>query len=153
MNMPSSPEQPLSAEDETLARHREALRKRFPMPSPKPRKPRTPLVVGALVALVGAGLFWTDPSYRIEQYSSALGEQRVLDLVDGSRVVLDSGTQIEISWHLRSRRVALNSGQALFEVSKTLSRPFQVDAGAARRRTVYVKPCSTGWLPLSSAPR
>ena len=132
MNTPSSPEQPLSAEDQTLARHREELRKRFPMPTPKPRKPRTPLVVGALVALVGAGLFWTDPSYRIEQYSSALGERRVLDLSDGSRVVLDSGTQVEVSWHLRSRRVALNSGQALFDVSKTLWRPFQVDAGAAR---------------------
>ena len=64
MNTPSSPEQPLSAEDQTLARHREELRKRFPMPTPKPRKPRTPLVVGALVALVGACLLYTSPSPR-----------------------------------------------------------------------------------------
>lgn len=132
MNTPSSPDQPLSAEDETLARHREELRKRFPMPTPKPRKSRTPVVAGALLVLVGVGLFWTDPSYRVEQYTSAIGERRVLDLADGSRVVLDSGTQVEVSWHLRSRRVELNAGQALFDISKTVFRPFQVDAGAAR---------------------
>ena len=132
MNTPSSPDQPLSAEDETLARHREELRKRFPMPTPKPRKSRTPVVAGALLVLVGVGLFWTDPSYRVEQYTSAIGERRVLDLADGSRVVLDSGTQVEVSWHLRSRRVELNAGQALFDISKTVYRPFQVDAGAAR---------------------
>ncbi|MCU1727401.1 FecR domain-containing protein [Pseudomonas sp. 7P_10.2_Bac1] len=132
MNTPSSPDQPLSAEDETLARHREELRKRFPMPTPKPRKSRTPVIAGALLVLVGVGLFWTDPSYRVEQYTSAIGERRVLDLADGSRVVLDSGTQVEVSWHLRSRRVELNAGQALFDISKTVFRPFQVDAGAAR---------------------
>lgn len=132
MNTPPSPEQPLSAEDETLARHREALRKRFPMPPPKPRKSRAPLAISTLLIIIGAGLVWTDPSYRTEHYSSTVGERRELDLVDGSKLVLDSGTRVEVSWHLRSRRVELSTGQALFDVSKTVFRPFEVDAGAAR---------------------
>ncbi|MEB0204524.1 FecR family protein [Pseudomonas sp. CCC3.1] len=132
MSTPSSPEQPLSAEDETLARHREALRKRFPMPTPKPRKSRAPLAISTLLIIIGAGLVWTDPSYRTEHYSSTVGERRELDLVDGSKLVLDSSTRVEVSWHLRSRRVELSTGQALFDVSKTVFRPFEVDAGAAR---------------------
>jgi len=123
---------PISPEDQALARHREELRKRFPMPEPKPRKPRKPLVVAGLVLLLGASLAWLDPAYHSEQYVSAVGERRVLDLADGSKVQMDSGTRLDVSWHLRSRRVELHAGQALFEVSKALVRPFRVAAGSAR---------------------
>ncbi|KAF1029392.1 MAG: Protein FecR [Pseudomonas sp.] len=132
MTTPLQPERPLSAEDETLARHREELRKRFPLPTPKPRKPRKGLIAGALLVLVSAGLVWLDPAYRTEHYSSAIGERRVLDLTDGSRLVLDSNTRVEVSWHLRTRQVKLASGQVLFNVRRTLIRPFLVDAGTAR---------------------
>lgn len=128
----STPVPPTSPEDQALARHREELRKRFPMPEPKPRKPRKSLAVGGLVLLLGAGLAWLDPAYHSEQYVSAVGERRVLDLADGSQVQMDSGTRLEVSWHLRSRRVELQAGQALFEVSKALVRPFRVAAGSAR---------------------
>ena len=126
------PQTPPSAEDQALVRHREALRERFPMPQPKPRKPRKTLVVGVLVLVIGAGLAWLDPSYQREQYISALGERRVVELADGSQVEMDSGTRLQVSWHVRSRRVELQQGQALFEVSKAVVRPFRVQAGGAQ---------------------
>ncbi|MBO3273721.1 FecR family protein [Pseudomonas schmalbachii] len=116
--------------DEALARHREELKKRFPLPQPKPKRRSTTL--GALLVLgVAAGsLAWLDPAYRSEHYSSAIGQRQVLDLADGSHVTLDGSSRIPVSWHLRSRRVELRAGQALFSVSPALYRPFRVSADA-----------------------
>ncbi|MFF7062669.1 FecR domain-containing protein [Pseudomonas sp. NPDC008258] len=102
------------------------------MPEPKPRKPRKALLASGLVVLLGAGLAWLDPSYHSEHYASAVGERRLLALADGSQVEMDSGTRLSVSWHLRSRRVELQQGQALFDVSKAVFRPFQVHSGVAK---------------------
>lgn len=123
---------PTSREEEALARHREELRNRFPMPAPTPRKPRKALGAAALLVLLGAGLAWFDPAFDREQYHTLIGERRVVKLIDGSRMTLDSDSRVTVAWHLRSRRVELQTGQALFDVSKTLVRPFQVDAGVAQ---------------------
>lgn len=127
---------PYAREDDALARHREALRERFPMPEPKPR--RTPKALGAALLLVGlaGGLAWTDPAYRQETYSSAVGEKRSVALSDGSRLTLDSNTRLNVSWHLLSRRVELQAGQALFDVSPTRIRPFLVTADATEVRVL-----------------
>jgi transmembrane sensor len=84
-----------------------------------------------LLVLLGAGLAWVDPAYHSEQFHTVIGERRVLNLADGSRLTLDSDTRATVAWHLRSRQVQLESGQALFDVSKTRVRPFRVEAGAA----------------------
>ncbi|MGY2189022.1 fec operon regulator FecR [compost metagenome] len=123
---------PSTREDEALARHREELRNRFPMPTPAPRKPRKALGATILLVLLGAGLVWLDPAYQSEQFHTVIGERRVVKLVDGSRMTLDSDSRATVAWHLRSRRVELQAGQALFDVSKTLVRPFRVDAGVAQ---------------------
>lgn len=123
---------PPSPEEDALARHREELRNRFPLPNPIPRKSRKTLAATALLLVLGAGLAWVDPAYRCEQYSTDIGEHRELNLVDGSRMTLDSGTRVTVGWHLRTRRVALETGQALFDVSKTRIRPFQVNAGTTQ---------------------
>ncbi|QXI30808.1 FecR family protein [Pseudomonas vanderleydeniana] len=127
---------PSSREEEALARHREELRKRFPLPEPKPRTPRKALGAGALAVLLAGGLAWLDPAYHHESYASAVGEQRVLTLADGSRMTLDSNSRATVEWHLRSRRVELQAGRALFDVSKTVFRPFQVDAGTTQVRVL-----------------
>ncbi|WP_017903912.1 FecR family protein [Pseudomonas asplenii] len=127
---------PSSREEEALARHREELRKRFPLPEPKPRTPRKALGGAALAVLLAGGLAWLDPAYHRESYASAVGERRVLQLADGSRMTLDSNSRANIEWHLRSRQVELLAGQALFDVSKTVLRPFQVDAGTTHVRVL-----------------
>ena len=132
MSQNPAPQPPVSREDDALARHREELRKRFPLPTPAPRKPRKALGAAALLVLLGAGLAWFDPAYRSEAYSTVIGEHHSSLLADGSRMTLDSDTRLTVEWHVRSRRVVLQQGQALFDVSHTVLRPFQVEAAAIR---------------------
>jgi len=124
--------------DEALGRHCEELKKLFPLPSPKP-KPRKPIKAAgtALLLAVAAGvLAWLNPAYKSESFSTAIGERRAIILDDGSELLLDSGSQVDISWHVRTRQVALRSGQALFDVSEALYRPFVVSAGSTRVRVL-----------------
>ncbi|MFT4045629.1 MAG: FecR domain-containing protein [Solimonas sp.] len=120
--------------EQALARHREALRERFPLPPARPHRRRAAAVTTLLLVLTGAAL-WCDPAYRHERYETAIGEQRRLALRDGSTVTLDTGSRLELSWHLRSRRAVLD-GQALFDVARAAWRPFRVAAGDARVRVV-----------------
>lgn len=61
-------------------------------------------------------------------YATAIGEQRVLVLEDGTRVTMNTGTQIAIDYRQDRRIVRLLRGQALFDVAHNPSRPFSVVA-------------------------
>lgn len=121
--------------DDAIARHREALKARFPLPAPVKRSRRSPgSTVGlfaAALAMAG-GLIWLDPAYRNEDHASAPGQVQTIALADGSQVTLDGDSRIRVSWHLRSRRVELQAGQALFAVAPMSYRPFLTQAGATR---------------------
>lgn len=120
--------------DEALGRHREELKKLFPLPSPKPKPRKSNKAAGtALLLTVAVGaLAWLNPAYKSESFSTAIGERRAVVLDDGSTLLLDSGSHVDVSWHLRSRQVDLHSGQVLFDVSPALYRPFVVSAGSTR---------------------
>lgn len=125
--------------DDAIARHRDELKKRFPLPSPVKRpKPRSLTTLSVVIATLGlAGvLAWLDPSYKSEQFGSAIGEHQVIPLADGSRITLDAASRIKVSWHLRSRRVELQAGQALFSVAPALYRPFLTSAGSTQIKVV-----------------
>lgn len=125
-------------EDEAIARFREDLKQRFPLPPPAPPKSKraTGKNLGLLLLAMTAGVAWIDPAYRIEHFATQVGQRQALQLVDGSQVLLDSNSEMTVSWHLRSRQVELKVGQALFEVSPRVYRPFMVDAGLAMVRVV-----------------
>ncbi|NMY27377.1 hypothetical protein HBO19_15430 [Pseudomonas sp. WS 5021] len=127
-----------SQEDEAIARVREDLKQRFPLPPPTPAKNKRPAgkTLGLLLLAIVAGVAWIDPAYRSEHVASQVGQRQALLLADGTQVLLDSNTEMTISWHLRSRQVELKAGQALFEVSPMVYRPFLVDAGLAVVRVV-----------------
>lgn len=135
INRPTPPQGEPTAAEQAIARHRDELKQRFPLPSPVKKKrlpaPAT-LGVGLLILGLVAGLCWLDPAYHTEQYVTAHGQVQRLALVDGSVVTLDGASRITVAWHLRSRRVQLQAGQALFEVAPAIYRPFQTLAGAAR---------------------
>jgi len=125
--------------DDAIARHRDELKKRFPLPVPTKRpKPRSLTTQSILIATLGlAGvLAWLDPSYKTEQFGSAIGEHQVIPLADGSRITLDAASRIKVSWHLRSRRVELQAGQALFSVAPALYRPLLTTAGSTQIKVV-----------------
>ncbi|WP_422420496.1 FecR family protein [Pseudomonas sp. GZD-222] len=127
-----------SQEDEAIARFREDLKQRFPLPPATPAKNKrgTGKVLGALLLAIAAGVVWFDPAYSTQDLISQIGQRQALQLADGSEVLLDSDSEMTISWHLRSRQVVLKRGQALFQISPMVYRPFLVDAGGAGVRVV-----------------
>jgi len=80
-----------------------------------------------------------------EVFVTKIGEQRQVQLSDGTTVLLDTGTRIEVSYSDSSRSVVLSYGQAHFEVAHNPALPFEVFAGQGKVRavgtafTVYLK--------------
>jgi transmembrane sensor len=63
---------------------------------------------------------------------TATGEQRTMTLADGSKMVLDSATAVDIRFDGVARRVVLRSGAVMVETAhrpEWVARPFIVDTG------------------------
>lgn len=84
-------------------------------------------VLAALVAACGL-FFWLQGQGRTH-YETAVGEQRLVELSDGSTVRLDTDTEIEVRFEAGRRGIVLERGQVLFEVARDPSRPFVVRSG------------------------
>jgi transmembrane sensor len=86
---------------------------------------------------------------HLSVYETSTGEQRFMNLVDGSTVELNSQSKIEVRYTADERAVTLVRGEALFHVAKDHSRPFIVSVGGTRVRAVgtefdvYKKPAAT----------
>ncbi|HEY0341814.1 MAG TPA: FecR domain-containing protein, partial [Steroidobacteraceae bacterium] len=74
-------------------------------------------------------LFWRTPGR--ETYSTTVGENRHINLPDGSTVTLSGDTRISVAFSDKARLVELARGEALFVVAKDAIRPFKVRAGDA----------------------
>lgn len=68
--------------------------------------------------------------------STRIGERRVLDLPDGSRVSMNTQTRLAARQDSSSRRVELLAGEATFEVAHDPSHPFIVRAAEKDIRAV-----------------
>lgn len=62
-------------------------------------------------------------------YQTALGEQRVIVLPDGTRMSLDAKSHVAVSFSRDLRAIELIDGRANFEVTKDVTRPLKVKAG------------------------
>lgn len=82
------------------------------------------------VALMVGGAVWFQG--RAPVYSTAIGEQRLIQLTDGSTVKLDTNSRLQVRFRGRERHLELQQGQALFDVAHDASRPFIVEAGETR---------------------
>src|SRR6185437_14303563 len=65
-------------------------------------------------------------------FTTAVGERSTVALSDGSSVVLDTQSRIDVAYSPNERHVRLVSGQAWFQVARNPGRPFVVDAGDRR---------------------
>ncbi|RZJ00727.1 MAG: DUF4880 domain-containing protein [Brevundimonas sp.] len=85
-------------------------------------------LAGATAALAVAfgGWAWFE---RQGVYVTSVGEQRSVQLADGSVVRLDTDSRLRVRFSGDRRSVDLEQGQALFEVAHDLGRPFIVQAG------------------------
>jgi transmembrane sensor len=71
-----------------------------------------------------------------ETYSTAIGEQRSLNLYDGSVIELNARSRVRVRFSKGARAVELVQGQALFHVAKDSARPFIVRSGETSVRAV-----------------
>ncbi|MDB5576377.1 MAG: Fe2+-dicitrate sensor, rane component [Bradyrhizobium sp.] len=62
------------------------------------------------------------------EYSTGIGERRVVRLADGTSVTLNTHSKLTVAFTANRRIVRLARGQALFEVAHDRSRPFIVEA-------------------------
>jgi transmembrane sensor len=69
-------------------------------------------------------------------YVSELGEVRQIPLEDGSRITLNTNSVVQVEYRKESRMVALQRGEAYFEVAKNSERPFIVVGSSAQARAV-----------------
>lgn len=94
-------------------------------------------LTAALAATLAAGVFFWQGR---DTYATDIGEQRVLQLADGSRVRLDTASKMRVRFTAGERRIELAEGQALFEVAHNPARPFVVstsDASVTAVGTVF----------------
>lgn len=90
------------------------------------------LAAGVVVVAAGAwvilGAGGTDP--RVPDpvvFATAVGERRVIELEDGTTLVLNTASRIEVAYTEQERFVRLTAGQAMFDVEQG-QVPFVVEA-------------------------
>lgn len=91
-------------------------------------------LAAALLAIVGGVtmIVLRETPATHERFASAIGERRHIVLRDGTRLSLDSGTRVEVSYSADRRSVALMQGQARFRVAHDSDRPFAVSVAGQR---------------------
>jgi transmembrane sensor len=65
-------------------------------------------------------------------YRTDAGERRLVTLIDGSQVQLDSLTELSVDYSEHARDLKLIRGQARFEVARDVERPFTVLAAGKK---------------------
>ena len=78
----------------------------------------------ALAVFVGTGVFVEDATF-----ATARGTTRLVALSDGSTIRMNGATRIAVRITPWSRHVALDAGEAFFDVAHERLRSFSVDAG------------------------
>jgi transmembrane sensor len=84
-----------------------------------------------LILAVAAAIHW-----RNAALVTAIGQQQDLTLRDGTRVVLNTDTRIEVDYDAHARRVRLIRGEARFDVSKHPEWPFLVTVAGREIRAL-----------------
>lgn len=87
-----------------------------------------PVAAGLVSVMVALALvfLWT-PDRNAS--ATAVGEQRLIRLEDGTQVRLDTDTRLKVRYVRSERQILLERGQALFTVTHDSARPFRVTAG------------------------
>lgn len=98
-------------------------------------KPSFPAGLAA-AALILAGATMLYLLLQRGVYSTGLSEERTVTLEDASRIELNARTRLRVRYSTGLREVELLEGQALFQVTKDLSRPFVVRTDSAQVRAV-----------------
>lgn len=100
---------------------------------------RRMIVGGALAAAAAAAAFVIAPEFTRPQpeiFETARGEHRQITLKDGATIHMNGGARLTVAYDRKARNVVLDRGEAIFDVTHDLDRPFVVAAGDRRVRVV-----------------
>ncbi|HEV7287956.1 FecR family protein [Sphingomonas sp.] len=98
------------------------------------RRSALALAASVLVAF-GVGTTWMLVAPE-QGYATAVGEQKVAVLEDGSRIALNTNSRVDIDFTPGTRTIRLDHGEAMFEVAHNATRPFIVTAGDKQVRAI-----------------
>jgi transmembrane sensor len=102
----------------------------------RPRRWRVRAIAASAAATgIVAAATWV-AAWSSATYATAIGEQRFIQLGDGSTVELNSYSKLAVHFSRHERDVKLVKGQALFHVAKDATRPFVVASGDTTVRAV-----------------
>lgn len=82
-------------------------------------------LVAAIVVLVVTPYFIRSRAYQ-DEYTTSVGEQRAIELPDGSEITINRTSNVRIAFSATARDAYLDSGQAMFAVETDPLRPFRV---------------------------
>ena len=97
---------------------------------------RALLSAGGAMAAGVVGLVVAPHVFAGQRFATQVGEARSVPLADGSSVDINTASRIAVNYGQHRRAVALDHGEAWFDVAKDRARPFVVSAGAVRVRAV-----------------
>lgn len=93
------------------------------------------VAIALAIGWFGLQQSWLSPN----RYATEIGEQRTIELRDGSVVSLNTQSRIRVAYSDEGRDVYLEAGQAFFDVERDARRPFRVHAGEAVVRAIGTK--------------
>ena len=92
-------------------------------------------VVLSLVLITGFGPLWWS-WLTTDIYRTAKGESTSIQLSDGSRIDLNTDTELSVQYTWTRRSVKLERGEALFAVVHNAEKPFEVIAAGGRIKDI-----------------
>ena len=102
------------------------------MRRPRWFRPQRMLAIAAtLLVVVGAGHLANRFAESPDPvgYATGLGERSMETMPDGTAIVLNTSSKVEVRYSRNLRAVELEQGEAQFEVARDATRPFVVSAG------------------------
>jgi transmembrane sensor len=118
----------MAARRDALDRARNSSRWRWVRVGSYRRVAAGAVVLAAAAACVMTYIGVAGDFLMADDYHTKLGERETVTLLDGSRVTLDSATEVKVRYTAGARRLELLRGQARFDVAHDARRPFTVKA-------------------------
>ncbi|NOZ67099.1 MAG: DUF4880 domain-containing protein [Alphaproteobacteria bacterium] len=92
--------------------------------------------VAAMIMLVFGTREISKPEMAVQEYATAVGEQKLITLADGSMLRLNTNSKVRVMFEDKVRRTELAYGQVVYSVAKDAKRPFLVGLGDSQVHVV-----------------
>jgi transmembrane sensor len=95
-------------------------------------RPVAPWAFAGLAAAAAAAALIVGPQLmtaQVQTYETAAGQSRTVTLSDGSKIALNGGAKVEVTYKRGARSASLVKGEADFDIFHDPARPFTVAVG------------------------